>query len=122
MNPKKMCPKCGKLKRTRCFIYNPVWGEKLCNTCNKKVGTNRFYSNKKQSFKKNKRITNFNITDEEKKVIARENGWKRVNQDLRILKSVKNKLKKRKAMEKENKKIEEEKKKEMNKRFIEGLK
>lgn len=122
MSPKKICPICGKLKRTKCFIYNPIIKKEICNSCNRSIGTNKFYSRKKLKPKENKRITNFSMTDEEKKIIASKNGWKRVNQDLRLLRSVKNKTKKIKEIEKENKRFEEEKKKEINKKFIEGLK
>jgi len=120
MNKKKRCPRCKRMLRTRCFTYNEIYKEELCTMCHKKIGTNKFYSPLKH--KENKRVTNFNMTDDERKVIAKKKGWKRVTQDLGILNSIKRRLKERRKQNKINKEFEKKKKEELNRKFIEGLK
>lgn len=116
--PKERCEKCGRMLRIKHFVINKVTGEKMCTMCDKRIGSNKFYIPKEQRRERIQRISRFNITDDEKKVIARKSGWNKVNQDLKILDS----MKKRKSKERREQHEEEIKKKDMNKKLIEGLK
>lgn len=121
MNKKKVCPKCKKTKRTRCFIKNKVTGEEMCKMCDKKIGSNKFYIPKENRRKYNT-INNFSITEDEKKVLAKKKGWDKVKEECYILKMIKKKVDKEKRNNARDNKIKEEYTKEKNKRFLEGLK
>ena len=40
----KQCPKCFKIKRNKCFVFNRILKKDLCFMCNKSVGSNPFYN------------------------------------------------------------------------------
>lgn len=45
-NPKKECPECHRLLRTRCFAKkeNPIRQQILCKQCDRRIGHNKFYN------------------------------------------------------------------------------
>lgn len=43
MGKKKICPKCHRTLRTKCFVFNRREKHKLCKQCDKKIGSNPFY-------------------------------------------------------------------------------
>src|SRR6056297_2846120 len=117
MVAKKRCPNCQRMLRTKNFIYNRVAKEDICRTCNKKIGTNIFYS---QEEKGNKYISKYSITEDEKKVLAANNGWERKNKTRAGLKTMNKVKKKNKKKEKELKMQSKEQKKLNRKKFLEG--
>jgi hypothetical protein len=87
--------------------------------CHKKVGTNIFYK-PKSSIKKS--IGKFNMTDDEKKVLASTKGWDRVNKDCKILNTIKKRVSWDKKRERKQEKISQLNREEQKKKFLEGLK
>jgi NAD-dependent SIR2 family protein deacetylase len=43
-NKKIECPKCHRILRTKHFIFNEILKLEICTQCNKRVGTNKFYT------------------------------------------------------------------------------
>lgn len=121
MNAKERCPICNRKLRLRCFIFNKLKEIEICKTCDKRIGNNKFYTPLTHK-RENKRISNFNITDQEKKLLADKKGWQRVNQDLGILNAIRDRVTMKKRLEKINEQLNNQNKKQMNKKFIEGLK
>jgi hypothetical protein len=116
MNPKKKCPRCGKIKRTKCFTFNKVLKEELCLMCDKKVGHNIFYNPESKG-----RIGKYSLTDNERSYLARKKGWKRVNESCKGLRTIRKRKKKEDKEMRRQKKISEIKSKETQKKFLEGL-
>lgn len=116
MNIKKECPNCKRKLRTRCFVFNRVVKEEICRTCDKKIGSNPFYTKKKET------IGKYNMTATEKKVLANKKGWKAVNSECLGLQKIKKRESKRKRLSRRRFKIKESENKELNKKFVEGLK
>jgi len=119
MNKKKICPRCKKTKRTRCFNFNPVLKEEICAMCNRQIGTNIFYNSKPKT---RKTIGKFTMTEDEKKVLAKQNGWKRVYADCKGLQTIKRRVQRNKKHKREEMKIKTETNKQKNTKFVEGLK
>ena len=92
-------------------------GKKVCGKCNRFRVTNKFYT-PKELRKENNQISKFNITDTEKRVLLSHKTINQINNDLRILKGMKNKSKYNKQV----KQIEEKNKIDLNKKLAEGLK
>lgn len=129
MKTKKRCSKCDKIYNSRCFIFNKLVGEKICNKCNKKIGTNKFYSGELKQ-KSNKFISKYNMTDTEKEVLvnklmreghSKDEAFKKINSHSKTLRSMREKSK--------EKRIQDEKREEKNKQkqvntqlnFLKGL-
>ena len=118
MVAKKRCPNCQRMLRTKNFIYNRVAKEDICRTCNKKIGTNIFYS---QEEKGNKYISKYSITEDEKKVLAANNGWERTNKTKAGLKTMSKVARKKKKQDKEDREKEKEKIKKNKEELLKGL-
>lgn len=116
MNQKKRCKRCERMLRTKCFVFNPLLKEEICKRCDKKIGRNKFYN------PKNNRISKFNMTDDEKKVLARINGWERVNKDCKGLITIKRRVLRKRRGDRYNKMNKEKENNQLNKKFVEGLK
>ena len=62
------------------------------------------------------------MTDDERKVLARTNGWERVNKECKGLKTIKKRVMRKRREERKQNKMKENNLKELNRKFIEGLK
>ncbi len=124
------CPKCHRLLKQRCFIFNKKLKEKICSQCNKKIGTNIFYIEVSDR-KNNDIITKYNLSNFEKRRLHKQlmdsgmsykQAWRRINMDVYFLK--KRKLEKQKKMREFAILANQERKKdeEQNKKFLKGLK
>ena len=121
MNKKERCPICGRILRTKCFIYNSLEKKEICNRCNKKIGTNKFYSIGKLQHRKSNIISNYNITDDEIKVLSKKKGFN-INRDRSILRKIKReKIEEKREIKKKLLEREEQKKK-LNEKFLKNLK
>lgn len=117
MNPKSNCEKCGRILTTRKLRQHKVTGEMWCKRCLKKYGENKFYVAPRNNF-----ISNFSISETERKVLGRKKGWERVNKDCAMLRNIRKKKRfedYKKIRENKSKKKYEDK---LNKKFVEGLK
>ena len=128
MNKKEVCPECKRTLRTKCFIFNRVKKIRICNRCDKKIGSNIFYV----PFKERRDfIGKYSITQEEKnrlfkKFLREGNGekeaWKKVNYLVYGLR----KQRKIKATQRKGeylgKMAKEKQKQEMKEKFVKGLK
>ena len=94
----------------------------MCKSCSKKIGSNKFYTPKQLKYERKEVITKFSMTKQEKALIAKKKGYKRLNEDMKILSAMKNKHKKKECEEEVRKKHEEQEKKEQKKQLVEGLK
>jgi hypothetical protein len=113
--PRYPCDICHKAYK---HLDNTRDGKKVCGKCQRSRVTNKFYT-PKELRKENKMISKFNITDTEKSVLI-NNGKSinRINNDLRILKGMKDKSKYKKELTE----LENKNKLDLNKQLIEGLK
>ena len=122
MFEKRVCPKCQRHLRTRCFVFNPVLKEKICRRCDKRIGHNIFYEPtikgaKKRIIKKFWNFTSWFKRDErdfiekkmEKNGLDREQAMKKMKEEIKMIQSI---------VRKEH----EVKEKIDNKKLIEGLK
>ena len=102
MNKKKTCPECGRLLRERCFVFNRVTESKICNRCNKRIGTNPFYTPEPKIKGAKKRIKctkPINKLDHQEKIvlleelkkqgISKKKGWKRITKVEKFLRTLK---------------------------------
>ncbi len=119
-NPKRVCPNCNILKRTKCFHHNRVLKKDVCTTCNKKIGNNIFYV---PFEKRGDYIGKYSITElEKKRLFIKYRSWDKVNEHIELLKKQKSKTK---YSEKERKRyfaMKAEQQKQQQKKFLEGLK
>ena len=122
MSKKERCPKCKRMLRCKHFRKNEVTGELMCKRCSDKIGSNKFYAPKQLKYQKKEVITKFSMTKQERDLIAKKKGYKRLNENLKILSSMKNKHKKSKCEEEVKKQQEEEQKKKKKEEFVKGLK
>jgi hypothetical protein len=118
-NKKKECPKCHRILRTKHFIFNEILELEICTQCNKKVGTNKFYTPLVEK-KRTDTISKFNITNAEKNVLINCNhkSLSQINNSINYLQG----LKKKKRFDKKQLEIEDKNKIDLNKKLIEGLK
>ncbi len=77
MQKKEKCEKCKRTIRYSKLRENKLTKEIMCLRCLNKYGENKYYSPLKR--KGNKLISNFNITDFEKKVLLRRKNFKDIN-------------------------------------------
>jgi len=117
MTLKKNCEECGMLIRSCKLSKNKLTGKLSCWRCNRKIGSNKFYtpSNKYQ------KITKFSITDDEKKVLRKNKSQKQINRLCEQLSNVRIIDKIKRNQEKEEKINREFKNTKTNKKFLEGL-
>ncbi len=128
MNKKEVCPECKRTLRTKNFIFNRLVKKRICNRCNKKIGTNIFYVPFKE---KADFISQYSISEVEKKKLwskyvkegcSYKQAWRKVNYliyGLRKQKKIKAAQRKGEYLDKMYK---QEQKQEMKKKFVEGLK
>src|SRR5690606_18680647 len=112
MKEKKECPKCHRKLRTRCFVINKVTGESICKTCDKRVGSNKWYITIPNKFRRNK-VGKYSLGNEEIDLIKQTKGF-------RVLKRLTNHLDRRKKFS-QAEKLNNPKKEDLNKKLIEGL-
>ncbi len=72
MSKKETCPECGKILRTRCFIFNIILKKKVCGYCHKRTGTNKFYTPQVKGINEKQRPTNYDIKWDEKYALYSE--------------------------------------------------
>jgi len=119
MSKKERCPVCKRLLRVKNFVFNRVEKKQMCSKCDKHVGHNVYF---RTDNKDDNIIGNFSITKEEKKILARKKGWKAVNKDCAMMKEIKHKVYKVNRINNTMKESTDNSKKELHKKFIEGLK
>ncbi len=128
MNKKEECPECKRKLRTKCFVFNKIKKTRICNQCDKRIGSNIFYVPFKQ---KRDYIGKYSINKQEKyrlwkKYVSQgygyKNAWRMVYiciGELGNQRRIKNSLRKRDYLGKISK---EKQKKDMKEKFIGGLK
>jgi hypothetical protein len=118
VNKKAKCEICKRTITIKNLSKNKVTGQMLCKICNKKIGSNKFYSlliHKNKNF-----ISKFSITDTEKQVLKSKGvNVKKLCDGLKYMKEKKRINVKKDAIENKNK-VEKERK--VQKNFLEGLK
>ena len=128
MNKKEVCPECKRILRTRCFVFNRIRKTRICNQCDKRIGSNIFYVpfSKKANF-----IGKYSITEQEKYNLWRKfvnqglsfkAAWRKVYQHIKLLKQQKEKSRYSDKQRKRYFAIKAEEKREQQKKFIGGLK
>ena len=122
MNEKKRCNVCGRMLRIKNFKINKVIKEEMCNRCDKKVGSNKFYDPQKAKRKWEGKISKFKMTAQEKSLLAKRKGWKTINRHSRILESIGRKKRKSLQSEKIKEEVDKKESKKQKKKFLEGLK
>lgn len=123
MTKKELCKGgCGRVLRSSSFVLNKIMREKICKRCNNKIGNNKWYDSKHEERRSNRRISRFSITSDEKKVLAKDKGWDRVNKTQAGLKTISKMINKKNIEEKLKTKLQKEKEIRKNKKFLEGLK
>jgi hypothetical protein len=120
-NNKKKCPKCGRILRKKNFIFNQLEKIEVCNRCNKKIGTNKWFIPKE--IRNEERITRYGMSYQEKKFLNKNgHSWKELNGVCKYMRGIKSKKNKeywnKIKMNKEKNKQETENKHKL----IEGLK
>jgi hypothetical protein len=118
---KKKCSECGRTLRTKNFVLNKLKGILVCKRCDKRIGNNKWFIPKNK--RKSEKIGRFNMTTEEKKVLARTgHSWKEINGTCKYMRGAKARKNKefwnKKKEENMNNKLEELNKKKL----VEGLK
>jgi hypothetical protein len=118
------CEECKKTYSKRSVLKAPD-GRWLCGHCRKfKVITNPFY--KEPPTRKNETISDYNISDAEKKFLHKqlmkrgmpsEKAWAKIDKDSRILK----KMKQQKQYSRQRFAIEKQIQINQHKKFLEGL-
>lgn len=116
---KYTCSECGRLLRSRCFIYNRVIKNRICRQCDKRIGTNIFYEpnikGEKKKTKKYCRNKSRNFKNDEKEFLTKKN----LKNGLTYEES---KIKIKNFIEDLRRINRKEKKEDLNKKLIEGLK
>ena len=129
MSKKEKCPECNRILRLRSFIFNKKVGKKICHRCDKRIGTNKYYTSLREQPKG--KIGKFSLSDEEKNRLWRKylskgynssGAWRMVYNNLSELRKVRAYSKQNRRKEIIKKNYEESKKREINKKFIKGLK
>ncbi|HDK42158.1 MAG TPA: hypothetical protein ENG87_02160 [Candidatus Pacearchaeota archaeon] len=127
-NKKEVCPICNRKLRIKCFVFNPLEKKKICTQCDKRIGHNKFYVPFK---KKGDYIGKYNLNDLEKKRLTKkyemlgyghENALRIVSNRIIGLSKVRTKQWKLKKGIKIKENMDKRKQRELNKKFIEGLK
>ena len=126
--PKLKCPNCKRKLNTNCFVFNRILKKDICHQCNKKIGTNPFYTpdyGKRKGF-----IGKFNINEQEKKLlitnlikkgVSYKEAKRRIANDVKVLSEMKKKKNYNNRLEEQNKKIQSETSKEMKNKLLKGL-
>jgi len=125
---KMECPRCHKHKNKKCFIFNKVLNLTICKSCNKSVGTNKFYN---PDWKKNKNFISktsmsntekqFAIINLQRQGLSLFQAKNRVFGDIRVMRGCQSKKTQQDATSVENLAIKEKTSKELNKKLAEGL-
>ena len=133
--PKKpnkiVCPRCKKHKRTKCFVFNRRFKDKICRTCDRVLGNNVYFITLKERKNLKGTIGKFSLNKEEKNELHNEfvrqgmdsiKAWNKVNYHCWLLKRSYGRWKGRQTIER-NKKIREEQEAiNQKKQLVEGLK
>jgi len=126
---KKRCPRCNKVKRTKCFVYNRLLKMDVCRMCNKSIGSNKFYIPLKE--RKKYIISKYGMSDQEKSIMIKKamhqgmdfkRACKKVNREIYGLRTMrKRKYQQRRELynKKKNGIIQNKNK---QKEFLKGLK
>ena len=126
---KKECPRCHKIFRLKCFKYNRVLKEIVCNLCNRQVGSNIWYIPKED--RKREFVGKYNYSREEKQQlfrnltsqgISQSEANRKINGDLKYLrnKKVRDKFQRKQEIVINNLTIKNEK--EQKEKLLVGLK
>jgi hypothetical protein len=126
-NIKYECPRCKRRKSNKCFVYNKVLNERICNQCNRSVGTNPFYN---PDYGKSKEFVGIkNFSNQEKYMLIKKytnkgfsylESKKKVEFDLSVVRHQKiNKIEPQ-AISVQNLAIRQGKS-ELNKNLVKGL-
>lgn len=119
MRPKKKCEECPRIVRTSKLIKNRLTGQLLCSICNKRIGSNKFYNPKPSN--RYQRISNFSITENEKKVLMRGKSKEQIRKLCVSLGSMRRKSKYIKGKKQEANLNNQIKNRELGRKFLEGL-
>jgi len=120
MIKKEKCEKCKRTIRKKNLRENKATGELMCSRCINRYGENKFYDPLKK--KRNVRITNYSITENERKFLSCEKSFKDINILCKGLRTLRKGKKRKERLEREKKRREEESKEERSRKFLEGLK
>ena len=118
MNKKKKCECCPRIIRISKLHKNKITGQMLCSFCNNKIGQNKFYT---PSARK-ERISSYSITETEKQVLMRGKNREQIKKLCSDLRRVAIQSRLNRSNKRKQNVSEIINKKEINKKFIEGLK
>ena len=124
-NKKKLrCEKCNRLIRKCKLKKNKITSELMCSMCLRRYGENKYYVGRETGLmsKQNRYINNFNITDDEKKVLLKRKTMSQINFLCGRLRKVKREKRKEDRQKKIESKVDKKKRIETQKKFLRGLK
>lgn len=128
---KEQCPRCKKIKRTRCFVFNTKIQQWVCRTCNRSEGNNKFFIPLKERRNYGFGVGKYSVSDQERRQLyshliscgfSPERASSRVNYMIRKVRSNFWRAKGRKKIEANRKEKTEMEKQTQKKEFLEGLK
>ena len=127
MNKKEVCPECKRKLRTKGFVFNKLTKTRICKQCDKRIGHNKFYVPFKQ---KSDRMGRYSINELEKKRLLQkyvsqgnnyQMAWRKVYAFMNGLRGVRMGARRQRGKEIIDKTIEETKRKQIQEKFVGGL-
>jgi len=116
---KGICSCCKRTLRKKSLKINKLTKQLVCSRCDNKIGSNKFYcpGRMKSNF-----IGKYSISELEKKVLNKMKNKKQIEELCNGLRIMRKKASREKIETKQKEKIATQNKKELNEKFLTGLK